>query len=251
MPISLKKTNPIASYLGRINKHAIVTAVPILLCNGVAVTGQYQFAHSHLPSWQLPGQLMYAAALESIAIYLAYMGHLAQIANDSALRLRLASYSYGLVIGAINYSHYARFSKPTVTGLAVGLMSTSSPWLWAIYTRRTSRDQLATRGLVESHAVRLGSTRWSWHPVRSAITFWLASWTGQANPKCALEDYEKWRAQRTKQDKQETIEEVTQRTGDVEVEEIEPDSADLVPAAKQTSDGYLVHESWMRSNNTR
>ena len=43
-----------------------------------------------------------AMALESIAVYLAFRAHAAQLANDSALRLRLASYGFAAVIGAMN-----------------------------------------------------------------------------------------------------------------------------------------------------
>lgn len=171
-------------------RRAYLAATPIVLCNAVAVTGQFLFARTHLPTWGLPGDLLFAGALESIAVYLAYSAHEAQLADDSSLRLRLASYLYGLMIGAINYGHYASFQHPNSEAIAVGLMSASSPWLWAIFTRRMSRDALRRQGLIEGHAVRLGATRTLWHPVRSVQALWLATWHGETDPQAAIALYE-------------------------------------------------------------
>lgn len=168
---------------------AAAVAVPVVLVNAVAFAGQLAFLRDHL-AWPLPGQVMMAVALESIAVYLAFHAHVAQIANDSALRLRLASYVFGLVIGAMNYSHYADHWRPTFAAVALGLMSASSPWLWAVHSRRSSRDALLAQGLVEHHAVRLGSTRWAWHPIRSARVMWLATWAGITEPGEALDTAE-------------------------------------------------------------
>lgn len=163
----------------------IVVTIPVVLVNAVAFSGQLAFLRTHLP-WPLAGQVMMAVALESIAIYLAYHAHVAQLANDSAMRLRLASYAFALVIAAMNYSHYADHWRPTFAAVALGLMSASSPWLWAIHSRRTSRDALLAQGLVEHHALRLGSTRWAWHPFRSAKVMWLATWEGITGPAEAI-----------------------------------------------------------------
>jgi hypothetical protein len=164
---------------------AAVVVVPVVLVNAVAFAGQLAFLRDHL-AWPLAGQVMMAVALECIAVYLAFHAHVAQLANDSALRLRLASYAFGVVIGAMNYSHYADHWRPTFAAVALGLMSASSPWLWAVHSRRSSRDALLAQGLVEHHALRLGSTRWTWHPIRSARVMWLATWEGITNPADAL-----------------------------------------------------------------
>jgi hypothetical protein len=164
---------------------AAFAAVPVVLVNAVAFAGQLAFLRTHL-AWHLPGQIMMAVALEAVAVYLAFHAHIAQLANDSALRLRLASYAFALVIGAMNYSHYAAHWRPTFPAVAIGLMSASSPWLWAVHSRRMSRDALLAQGLIEHHAVRLGSTRWAWHPVRSARVMWHATWEGVTNPAEAL-----------------------------------------------------------------
>jgi len=161
-------------------------AVPLVLVNAVAFTGQLAFLRAHLP-WGLAGQITMALALESIAVFLAFHAHVAALANDSALRLRLAAYSFALVIGAMNFSHYAGPAwRPTFAAVALGLLSASSPWLWSVHSRRASRDALMARGLVEQHAVRLGGSRWTWHPVRSARVMYAATWSGVRDPAEAI-----------------------------------------------------------------
>jgi hypothetical protein len=164
----------------------IVAAVPVVLVNGVAFAGQLAFLRDHLP-WPLAGQLMMAAALESVAVYLAYHAHVAALANDSALRLRLAAYGFALAIATMNYSHYAGPGwRPTFAAVAVALCSAASPWLWGVHSRRASRDQLLAAGLVEPHALRLGATRWLWHPLRSARVMYHATWAGITDPRQAI-----------------------------------------------------------------
>ena len=131
--------------------------------------------------------MLVALALESIAVYLAWQAHLAQLADDSALRLRLAAYGIALLIGALNYSHFMRPGwRPTVAAVTFGMMSAISPWLWSVHSRRVSRDALKARGLIEPHAVRLGATRWTWHPWRSACVMWRATWLGETDPAKAI-----------------------------------------------------------------
>jgi hypothetical protein len=162
-------------------------AVPVVLVNVVAFAGQLAFLREHLP-WTLAGQILMAVTLESIAVYLAWQAHLAALANDSALRLRLAAYGFALVIAAMNYSHYAGPGwSPTFAAVAVALCSAASPWLWGIHTRRVSRDQLMTAGLIEPHALRLGATRWVWHPYRSVRVMKAAAWHGETDPGRAID----------------------------------------------------------------
>jgi hypothetical protein len=161
-----------------------LAAVPIVLVNTVATGAQLGFWRAHLPAAQA---VMVALALESIAIYLAWQAHLAQLADDSALRLRLAAYGFALVIGTLNYSHFMLPGwRPTVAAVTFGLMSAVSPWLWSVHSRRASRDALKARGLIEPHAVRLGATRWTWHPYRSACVMWRATWLGETDPAKAI-----------------------------------------------------------------
>lgn len=169
-------------------QHRAVSVCPIILVNGVAFGGQLGWAHDHLQSWHIAGQIVFALALESVAIFLAYNAFLAEKVNDTALRLKLASYAYGLLVGLLNYSHYARNSM--TEAIAVGLMSASSPWLWAIYSRRASRNTLLTQRLIEPHAVRLGATRWFYYPIKTFRVARYAAWHGQTVPATAITDYE-------------------------------------------------------------
>jgi hypothetical protein len=163
-----------------------LAAVPIVLVNAVAFAGQLAFLRGHLP-WPAPGQVLVAVTLESVAVYLAWQAHLALAADDSALRLRLAAYGFAAVIGVMNYSHYmAPHWRPTFAAVTFGLMSVSSPWLWSVHSRRVSRDALKARGLIEPHAVRLGATRWLWHPSLSFRVMRWAAWTGEADPARAI-----------------------------------------------------------------
>jgi hypothetical protein len=165
---------------------AWLAAIPITFVNSVAFFGQLGFLRTHL-HWILPGQTLFGVTLESIAVYLAWQAHLAQLADDSAMRLRLAAYSAGLVIGACNYSHYAApHWRPTFAAIGFGGLSAISPWLWSIHSRRTSRDDLMQRNRIEPHAVRLGPTRWTWHPLKSARVMWHATWIGENDPAAAI-----------------------------------------------------------------
>lgn len=166
---------------------AVLAAVPVALVNGTAFIGQFEFLHAHVP-WILPGQILFAVALESVAIYLAWHAHIARMSNDSSGRITLSAYGFALVIASMNYSHYAGpHWRPTFMAVGLALMSASSPWLWNVHSRRVSRDKLMERGLLEEKAVRLGATRWTWHPYRSVRVTWLATWEGETNPKRAIE----------------------------------------------------------------
>ena len=76
--------------------------------------------------------------------------------------------------------------RPTFAAVTFGLMSLSSPWLWSVHSRRVSRDALKAEGLIEPHAVRLGATRWTWHPIRSVRVMWAATWDGERDPGRAI-----------------------------------------------------------------
>lgn len=165
---------------------AWLAAVPIVLVNSVAFCGQLAFLRGHL-HWTPAGQILVGVTLESVAVYLAWQAHLALAADDSAMRLRLASYGFAAVIGTMNYSHYMSHGwRPTFAAVTFGLMSVSSPWLWSVHSRRSSRDALKARGLIEPHAVRLGATRWAWHPWRSTRVMFRATWAGENDPARAI-----------------------------------------------------------------
>jgi hypothetical protein len=173
-------------------RRLIVAAVPIILVNIIAFSGQLAFLREHL-SWPLPGVIMFAAALESIALYLAFMSHEALMAEDASFRLRMGSYAVAFTVGLMNYSHYSPHG-PTFIGLATGFMSAASPALWGIYSRRNSRDALKAKGLIESRTVKFGGARWFWWPIRTFPVFRHAVWTGETDPAAAVAQYESERA---------------------------------------------------------
>lgn len=168
----------------------LITAIPITFVNVIAIASQYSWAHDNLKSWHSVGQLIFAIGLESIAVYLSYMAYNAEKRNDSAFRLKLSSYIYGALIATINYQHWAHNWHPTTLAIVVALASISSPILWSVYSRSISRTILMGRGMVEAHALRLGATRWLWHPVMAFRIMRMATWTGQSNIAKALTEFE-------------------------------------------------------------
>lgn len=190
MPYVKKHLMPSANsaYANRFHKAAI--ASPLVLVNLVAFSGQYGFAHDHLKSWGILGDAVFAIALESIALFLSYEAFLAETRNDSAMRLKLMSYLYGFMVGTINYSHWAYNWHPNAIAIVVGMMSVSSPILWGIYSRSVSRVVLLSQGLIDPHALRLGATRWMFHPIRSFQVMHHATWLGINTPDKAIKSYE-------------------------------------------------------------
>lgn len=166
---------------------AVIAAIPVLAVNACAFLGQLGYLRTHLLAWGLPGQLLVAFALESMAVYLSYHAHVARLADDSVFRVQTAAYSLALVIGAMNYSHWSGpHWHPTPIAVTFALMSAASPWLWGVHSRRESRDALKAAGLIEGHAVRLGANRWLWHPIKSVRVTSLAAWEGITNPGEAI-----------------------------------------------------------------
>ena len=83
-----------------------VAALPVVLVNSVAFIGQFAYLNANVP-WPVPARILIAVTVESIAVYLAWHAHLARMANDSAMRLALGAYTVALIIGTVNYSHFA------------------------------------------------------------------------------------------------------------------------------------------------
>lgn len=185
-------------YSGLIPK--IILIIPLLLVNSVAVIGQMAFASEHLKQWGFAGQLLFALSLESIAVYLSWHAMAAERRNDSAMRLVMASYLFGFTVAMINYSHFAKpFTKPNTIGIVVALMSMSSPILWRIHSRAVSRSILYQKGLIDEHMVRLGGSRWLWHPIRSFKVTWHASWLNiDTRPHKAIQAWEESEIEKAK-----------------------------------------------------
>lgn len=165
---------------------AAMTAVPLVLVNGISVVAQYEFWKEHLIGWPPAGAAMLGIALESIAVYVGYHSFLAMMADRTSLRLRLTSYAIGAVIGMLNGSHYLAHGRITAASVGIGLLSASSPWLWNLHSRRQSQDTLIARGVLEPHALRIGTTRFVFHPLLSLRVMSAAAWTGTTDIREAI-----------------------------------------------------------------
>jgi hypothetical protein len=174
---------------------AELTAVPVIGVNLVAFYGQFTYFHS-LQQIPFLMQVIMAASLESIAVYLAWQAHRARLKRDSAFRLRVGAYAAGLGIGALNYWHFCGPGwKPTPLAIVFALASVISPALWGVYSNRVSRDDLKADDLIEDHAVRLGFTRWFWHPLKCMMVQSRAAWAGENRPAAAIALYEEYKAE--------------------------------------------------------
>lgn len=189
--------------------HALVASlrpvVPLLLVNALAVTGQVGYGLDNLTA---PGTArvvavamagLFAAALESIALYVGWHAHAALLAGASgqAARLRLASYAVAAVVAGINYAHYATpDGSPTAAAVAFGLVSLLSPWLWGLHSRRALHAQLELAGLVDSPGARFSAQRWRAFPLRTwAARRWSIDY-GIADPQAAWFGYNAARRER-------------------------------------------------------
>jgi hypothetical protein len=167
---------------------------PLVLVNIVAVYGQYGWAEANLPGITVRGStfplwaVLFAAALESIAIYLSYEAHKARMAGDSSAKLWAAAYGVAFLAGALNYWHLADpvTHQPTPAAVAFAAMSLLSPWLWGIRSRSMNRDRLRDLDLIEPRAVKFSAARWALFPRQTFAAFKAAVWAGETNPRAAV-----------------------------------------------------------------
>lgn len=165
-------------------------ALPVLLVNAAAIYGQQGWAYDHLGHSRSLA-ILFAIAVESIGVYLAAEAHAALMAGDASIRLRLASYAVGLLVGALNYAHFAEAAyRPNPLALTFGLLSSISPWLWAIRSRSLNRERLRTLGLVDPRAVRFAPLRWLLFPILTWRAFRGAVWAGIVQPAEAIALFE-------------------------------------------------------------
>jgi winged helix-turn-helix DNA-binding protein len=160
--------------------------VPLLLVNTAAVYGQQGWAYDHLGHDRVIA-VLFATAVESIGVYLAAEAHAALMAGDASARLRLGSYLVGLLVGTLNYAHFASAGyAPNPIALTFGLLSSISPLLWSIRSRSLNRDRLRDLGQVDPRAVRFSLLRWALFPIRTSAAFRAAVWAGIVQPSEAV-----------------------------------------------------------------
>ncbi len=161
--------------VGRQRGRGVLVTI-LLLVNGAAMWGQAGWATDHIVparwDWRagLALALAFAAALELIGVYLALSADAAEDAGVPSGGIRLASYAQGIVSGALNASHFGWFGA---AGVAFGLMSAISPFLWSIQARiRRGRPVAPSRRL--------------WHPIRSIALIRHMAWEGITDEASAL-----------------------------------------------------------------
>lgn len=171
--------------------------VPLVLVNAVAVWGQAGWAYNHITetgwtdSSRLVMSLLFAAAVESIGVYLAWEAHSALMADQSSGLLRVGSYAIGLLAGFLNYAHFAGDTyTATPQAITFGLLSAISPWLWAIRSRSMNRGRLAELDMIDERGLKLSTSRKFWHPLRSVKVISWAAWEGVTKPETAVAGWE-------------------------------------------------------------
>jgi hypothetical protein len=160
--------------------------LPLLLVNSAAVYGQAGWAYDHLGhNWTVAA--LFALAVESIGIFLAAEAHAALMAGHASGALRLGSYAVGALVGTLNYAHFASAGyRPNPLAVTFGLLSSISPWLWAIRSRSMNRVRLYELGLIDPRAVKFSRLRWALFPVRTFAAFRAAVWAGVQRPDEAV-----------------------------------------------------------------
>lgn len=176
----------------------VALLVPLLLVNAVAIYGQTLWATDHLRQG-VAVAVLFAVAVESIGVYLAYEAHMSRMAGHAAGLLQLGAYAVGTLIGTLNFSHFAGPAmNPNALALTFGLLSAISPWLWAIRSRSMNRARLFALGLIDPRAVKFSRLRWALFPVRTFRAFRAAVWAGEQSPVRAAATADARRNQRRK-----------------------------------------------------
>jgi hypothetical protein len=169
----------------RTRPDGLIAAVPIVLLNLLAVTGQTQWAGGHL-HWGWPGRLLFAAAMETIALSVTYYAHRQLIEGDSAVRLRLGAYLIAAGSATINYQEHSALWHPTPAAAVFASASLLSPVLWTSYSRFASRGIMREKGLIDRRAAKFALARWVLFPGRTFSAFRFSVWESVQSPSEAI-----------------------------------------------------------------
>jgi hypothetical protein len=149
---------------------------PLIVVNGLAVYGQLAYALEHIAptDWVLPARVAlaigFAAAVESVALYVGWHAHDALLlkSHATARNLRRWSFLIAATVAAMNYAHFAaKDMHPTAAACAFGLLSLLSPWMWGLHTRRAARLQLLKERKVDDGGAEFSSERRRAFPYRT------------------------------------------------------------------------------------
>jgi hypothetical protein len=184
----------------------MIPYIPLMIVNSAALQGQFSWALDHLAVGDPKtitrtfAAMVYAVAVESIALFLQYYANRALKNRDSAGMLYLSAFLVAGLVASINFSHYHVPDRPLwdlnvqATAYAFALCSLISPWLWRIHSRAEAREALKAAGEIDSRGVKLSLSRKVWHPIRSIKVISLSAWTGETNPTKAVEAWESLRS---------------------------------------------------------
>jgi hypothetical protein len=172
-----------------------IAAVPIVLLNALAVIGQTQWAHANL-HWNWPGRIVFAGALETIALSVLYRGHRSRIEGDSAILTRLFAYVIAGGSATINWQDHANHWAPTPAAFVFAGASVLSPILWDGYSKFAAREEMRRLGLLDKRAAKFSVGRWVTHPVRTRRALWYSIWYSEQSPTVAIVDSERHHAAR-------------------------------------------------------
>lgn len=175
----------------------VIAVAPLVVVNALAVYGQLAYAMEHIApeAWLLPARVAlsigFAAAVESVALYVGWHAHDALLlrSHSTARALRRWSFVIAACVAAMNYAHFALPGmKPTAAAVAFGMLSLLSPWMWGLHSRRAARIQLLKERRVDDAGAEFSSTRKRAFPIRSLkayrwsidhnITDPVAAWDG-------------------------------------------------------------------------
>lgn len=246
----------------------VVPYLPLVLVNIMAVMGQFGWGRSNLDQFgssvdhpsRIVIALLFAGALESLALFQGYYANRAIMRGDSAAGLYLGAFGTAAVVAGLNYSHYAAETStallglevpaPTPTAVVFALFSFISPALWRIHSRATNRDRLKAAGEIDARAVRLSWSRKLWHPIRSIRTMYLATWEGVATPAEAVELYERKRAEAKARHAAKPAEAPREPVkSPAPMPELEPGQAPAPIAARQHPEAWAAYVESVRGGN--
>ena len=174
------------------------TVAPLIVVNALTVYGQLAYAYESIApaTWPVGARVIlsigFALAVESVALYIQWHAHDALLlrSHSTARSLRRTSFLVALIVGAMNYSHFTvKLDKPTAAGIAFGMLSLLSPWMWGLHSRRQARIQLLKERRVDDAGAEFSTTRKRMFPVRSWMAYRWSIDQNETDPVRAWNGY--------------------------------------------------------------
>jgi hypothetical protein len=155
---------------------ALVTG-PIVSPMAVAWTSQTAFANQTL-HWPGPAGVVFAAAWEASTAFCGWMYHEARKDGDRGTPYKVATWSFALGAGVMNYWHNMPsnhiMGDPTAKAVSYGVMSITGIALWELYTRLMHRKHLRKKGVLNEARPSFGLLRWIRFP-KTTFHAWSAT----------------------------------------------------------------------------